>query len=82
MQQQQVNKKEDLQIGKKIKKAFYCTMLFAILSYHGSYKLVGQIISTLSTSDEQLVDDTGHPSIKAIIIQMLIFFFITMVFIM
>lgn len=79
---QQVHKKDDVQIGKKIKKAFYCTMLFAILSYHGSYKLVGQIITALSNSDEQLVDDIGHPSIKAIIIQMLIFFFITIVFIM
>ncbi len=74
--------KEDLQIGRKIKKAFYCAALFGVLSYHGSYKLIGQIVSTLSNSDEQLMDDSGHPSIKAIILQMLIFFFITIVFIL
>lgn len=82
MQQQPPKQKEDLQIGRKIKKAFYCAVLFGILSYHGSYKFIGQIISTLSNSDEQLMDEAGHPSVKAIIIQMLIFFFITMVFIL
>ena len=78
----QNEKKNDLQIGKKINKAFYCTVLFAVLSYPGSYKLVGQVVSALASSDEGLFNDAGQPSLKAVIIQRLIFFFITVIFIM
>jgi hypothetical protein len=74
--------RSDFHIGQKIKKAFYCALVFGFLSYGGSYRLVNTIVTTFSNSNEQLLDDMGQPSIKAIIIQMLIFFGIVLMFIL
>lgn len=72
---------KDLQVGQKIKKAAYCTILFGILSNNRVYQLVAHIINSISNFDEQVVDTYGNPTFKAVLIHMIIFFVIIFVFI-
>lgn len=65
-----------LQIGRKIKATFYCTVLFLILSYHGTYRALNNVISTFMNNNFQAVNEHGLPTIKGMFVHGVIYFII------
>lgn len=72
----------DIQIGQKIRKAFWATIVFVVLSYPATYRLVATIFSTVFTINEgTMIYADGSPTPKAFITHMLMFFFVILLFI-
>ena len=73
----------DIQIGQKIRKAFWATIVFVVLSYPGTYRLVASVLSNLFNIEEAtMIYADGSPTPKAFITHMLMFFFTILLFIM
>jgi hypothetical protein len=63
-------------VGRKIKIAFYAAILFVILSYSGTYRLVNTAVSAITNKPFDVVSEDGSPTIKGVFLHTLLFFVI------
>jgi hypothetical protein len=72
---------KSLQMGKKIRATFYCTLFFVLLSYQGTYKVINDIITTFSNTAFGGVNEYGAPTVKGVFVHSILFFVLAFLFI-
>lgn len=63
------------QKGRKIKLAFYATLMFVLLSHVGIYRAVNVMYNAVSSRPFEIVDEQGAPTLKGLVVHSIIFFF-------
>lgn len=64
------------QTGRKIKQAFYATLLFLLLSYVGVYRAMNVFYKAVTSREAEIVDEHGSPTLKGMVVHSIIFFFV------
>jgi hypothetical protein len=70
-----------LKMGRRIKATFYCAVLFVILSYNGTYRVINNLVSTLMNTPFEGVNEAGCPTTKGIFLHTVIFFVVAFFFV-
>jgi hypothetical protein len=60
--------------GQKIKIAFYLAVLFALLSYNGTYRAVNMMYSAFTSKPFEIMSESGCPTTKGVLLHSAIFF--------
>lgn len=60
--------------GRKIKLAFYATLMFAGLSYVGVFRAVNVMYNAISSRPFEIVDEQGAPTLKGLVVHSALFF--------
>lgn len=64
--------------GQKVKIAFYLAVLFALLSYHGTYRAMNMIYASFTSQPFEIQSETGCPTTKGVLLHSVIFFLAVM----
>jgi purine-cytosine permease-like protein len=70
-----------LKMGRKIRATFYAALLFVVLSFGGTYRVTNNVLSALMNRNFEIVNETGCPTMKGILLHTVVFFVIAFFFI-